>query len=111
MKYVEISADLLKCNVAILNDTTALDDFLQKILKQSGMTIVNEVKHTFKPQGVSLMYVLAESHLLFETWPENEAAVLHVSLCEDKDPSDIVTQIAAHVDCDDIKINEIIHEF
>jgi S-adenosylmethionine decarboxylase len=34
------------------------------------LTIVNSFIHRFEPHGVSLVLVIAESHLAIHTWPE-----------------------------------------
>jgi len=47
------------------------------------LTKVNEFVHPFIPYGVTLIYVLSESHLAIHTWPERK--VLHIDLvtCSD----------------------------
>lgn len=42
------------------------------------LTKVNEFVHPFSPYGITLVYVLSESHLAIHTWPERK--VLHIDL-------------------------------
>lgn len=42
------------------------------------LTKVNEFIHPFSPYGLTLVYVLSESHLAIHTWPERK--VLHIDL-------------------------------
>ena len=46
-----------------------------------GLTIVREVVHPFSPHGMTLLYVLAESHLALHTWPEERFVALELFTC------------------------------
>ena len=48
-----------------------------------GATIVQTVFHSFNPQGVSGVVVIAESHLAIHTWPEYGHAAVDVFTCGD----------------------------
>ncbi len=42
----------------------------ENILKVTKVTVLEKAIHEFKPQGLTAMYLLAESHLSLHTWPE-----------------------------------------
>lgn len=42
----------------------------EEILKVTKVTVLEKAVHEFKPQGITAMYLLAESHLSLHTWPE-----------------------------------------
>ena len=50
----------------------------QEIIKSLALTVVKKTSHFFYPQGVTLAYILSESHLLIHTWPEFNT--IHVDL-------------------------------
>jgi S-adenosylmethionine decarboxylase proenzyme len=52
--------------------------------------VVASVFHPFKPQGVSGVVVIEESHLSIHTWPEHGYAAVDFFTCGNGDP------IAAH---------------
>ena len=64
-----------------------LDDFqgIQRASRDAcaaaNLTVVDLVAHRFSPQGVSVVVVLAESHLSIHTWPELGYAAVDVYSC------------------------------
>ena len=49
--------------------------------RASGLEIVGDVFHQFKPQGVTGTVLLAESHLAIHTWPEAGFVTVDVYVC------------------------------
>ena len=66
----------------LLNRKSILDDLLAKISRIASLNIVAKAGHEFKPQGISLAYVLSESHIAIHTWPENGTAYIVLSTCK-----------------------------
>lgn len=54
---------------------------LEKMLLQSGFTIINKVEHFFEGQGYTGLWLLAESHLAIHTFPENGKVYIEISSC------------------------------
>jgi len=74
-------------------DRTKLDDeaFLRRqavaAARAMGATIVGVHSHRYQPQGVSVVIILAESHLSLHTWPEFDLASIDIFVCNpDTDP-------------------------
>lgn len=63
---------------AILSDIGVLTDKLNSIAKQLELTVVNTFSHQFNPYGLSIILVVAESHMAVHTWPEHN--YLHIDL-------------------------------
>src|SRR3990167_3714614 len=53
----------------------------QKIIKSLALTVVKKTSHLFYPQGVTLAYILSESHLLIHTWPEFNTIHIDLVIC------------------------------
>jgi S-adenosylmethionine decarboxylase len=52
-----------------------------------GSKIVKKVTHKFSPTGVTVILILAETHISIHTWPESQYAALDVFICnENVDP-------------------------
>jgi len=68
-------------------DQNKLDDlnFIEKTLKQaaedSGAKIIFSKFHHFKPQGVTGVVGVEESHLSVHTWPQEGYAAVDIFLC------------------------------
>src|SRR5690606_15137706 len=76
--------DLYDCaNRELLDDKKALQQLFRETAEHLKCTIVNEVFHTFTPQGVSGVVVIAESHLSVHTWPELGYAAVDLYTCGD----------------------------
>lgn len=48
------------------------------VIKNLGLTVVGQNHFEFTPQGITLAYILSQSHLILHTWPELKT--LHVDL-------------------------------
>lgn len=64
-----------------LNDVALLEAMCKDVVKGSGLTIMNYQTHQFEPYGVTMLFLLAESHLSIHTWPENNCLSMDVHSC------------------------------
>ena len=55
--------------------------FFFNALKKSNFTVISEHCHEFEPQGLSGVYVLAESHFTFHIWVEYNFVSIDVYWC------------------------------
>ena len=75
--------ELYQCDHMKLNDEAFIRTTLTSSAKISGATLLNLVTHSFKPQGVTGLALLAESHISIHTWPEIGYAAIDVFTCGD----------------------------
>ena len=52
------------------------EKLVYKIAKVAKVTVLEISKYKFEPQGFTLVALLAESHISFHTFPENEIITL-----------------------------------
>jgi S-adenosylmethionine decarboxylase len=64
-----------------LNDEEYLRQATLNIVKETKMTLLGIQSHKLDPQGVSVVALLAESHLSIHTWPEHGSALIDVFTC------------------------------
>ena len=64
-----------------LNDKAFIQRALEDAARACGATVVNSMFHTFSPQGVTGVVLLAESHISIHTWPEMGYAAVDVFTC------------------------------
>tara|TARA_B110000208_G_C11764674_1_gene428172 strand:- start:266 stop:1492 length:1227 start_codon:yes stop_codon:yes gene_type:complete len=67
----------------ILNNYEMLKKILHIIVKLYKLTIVSESFKIFKPQGVTINILLAESHITIHTWPEKGKCCIDLFSCSD----------------------------
>ncbi|MBI4100094.1 S-adenosylmethionine decarboxylase [Candidatus Microgenomates bacterium] len=60
------------------NSVRIIEGLAEAIVGSLGLNVVNKLSHAFSPQGVTLVYVLSESHLAIHSWPE--LGTIHVDL-------------------------------
>jgi S-adenosylmethionine decarboxylase len=61
-------------------------DLIEIAAESSGATILQTISKKFEPQGVTIVSLLAESHISIHTWPEEGKAACDVYTCGDSQP-------------------------
>ncbi len=54
---------------------------LRRLCADAVLHVVNRVRHEFTPHGLTVLFVLRESHLAYSSWPERRYAILDLFLC------------------------------
>ena len=73
--------ELYQCDHARLNDEAFIRTSITSSAKIAGATLMNLVTHSFKPQGVTGLALLAESHISIHTWPESNYSAVDIFTC------------------------------
>jgi S-adenosylmethionine decarboxylase proenzyme len=90
--------ELYGCDRARLDDDEFLRTLCVAAAEAMGATVVGVHAHRFQPMGVSVVVVLAESHLALHTWPEHAIASLDVFVCNHStDPRAAMVHMARHL--------------
>ena len=83
--------ELIDCDAALLNDIEYLRKVVSDTARQIGATVIKDSFYQFTPQGVSIVVIIAESHISLHTWPEYGFAAVDVFTCGDViDPKNAV---------------------
>ncbi len=78
--------NLYGCPFHLLDD---LDHIVATLIQAAGLcqaTILNVASHKFDPQGVTVLIMLAESHISLHSWPDTGSAACDVYTCSEVDP-------------------------
>jgi len=67
----------------LIYDNKRLMKICDKCLEYSGVTILNKMSHEFEPQGLTMLYLLTESHFSIHTWPEKNQLRIDLYSCSD----------------------------
>lgn len=87
--------NLYGCPFKLLDDPAILTDLLENAAYASGAQVIQSIHKRFKPQGVTVLTLLSESHISIHTWPEDGNAAVDVFTCGDCNPKigcDIIIQ-------------------
>lgn len=100
--------DITGCPPDRLNDDELVTFFACEAAEKAGATIIDVMVHKFQPQGVTVLLLLAESHLSIHTWPELGQAAIDVYTCGDKaDPDIAVCHLIQALDATQFGLNRI----
>ena len=66
--------------ISDVNSKTLKSRF-DRIIKQSGFTVLNFCEHFFQPHGYTALWLLGESHVALHTFPEEDKTYIELSSC------------------------------
>ena len=69
------------CDCAILDDLECVTSLMREAAVAAGATVVAEAFHRYRPQGVTGVLVIEESHFSVHTWPEHGYAAVDFYTC------------------------------
>jgi len=75
--------DFVNISSLDLDDLTEVDKVLRQCIIDCEATIVSTQVKKFEPQGLSILYLLSESHFSIHTWPEFKACAIDFYHCGD----------------------------
>jgi S-adenosylmethionine decarboxylase len=78
--------NLYGCPFDLLDNERFLLDLIEIAAESSGATILQTISKKFEPQGVTIVSLLAESHISIHTWPEEGKAACDVYTCGNSQP-------------------------
>lgn len=65
----------------LLDDLAGIRAAFEEAVEVCGANVLNRFSHQFLPQGVTIVYALAESHLSIHTFPESGSCAIDVYTC------------------------------
>ncbi|NPA23429.1 MAG: adenosylmethionine decarboxylase [Crenarchaeota archaeon] len=79
---MHVYGNLKRCNAELLKSEEYLRKVVEDAAKIGNMTLITIMTHKFgKDSGVSVVAIVAESHISIHTWPEYEYATVDVYTC------------------------------
>jgi S-adenosylmethionine decarboxylase len=77
----EIVADFHGCKFEIIDSLEYMKASCETAAKMSGAKILSIQCHKFKPQGLTILIALSESHLTIHTSPEHGVLNMNIYTC------------------------------
>ena len=79
----QILIEFYDCQNEVLTDRNRIRQYMLEAAYHAGATVISDTFHHFKPDGVSGVVIIAESHISIHTWPEHRYAAVDVFTCGD----------------------------
>ncbi len=76
-------ASYLDCDVRAMTDLEGLLHAMDEAVAASGATILERAPYVFPPNGLTVAYLLSESHASLHTYPEHSACFVDLFTCGD----------------------------
>lgn len=91
----------------LLDDLAGIRTAFEEAVEACGATVLNRFSHQFHPQGVTIVYALAESHLSIHTFPENGCCAIDVYTCGSMNSMDAMKVLIEHFKPIEVSIQEV----
>ena len=66
------------------NSLEFVEELSENIISDLDLRVVKKMSHTFSPTGITLGYILSQSHLLIHTYPEDGVIHVDLAMCSDR---------------------------
>ena len=66
------------------NSLEFVENLAESIVSDLGLKVVKKVTHVFSPTGITLGYILSQSHLVIHTYPEDGVIHVDLAMCSDR---------------------------
>lgn len=86
-------ASYLACDLRAISDLDALIKAMDEAVRASGATILNQTPYVFPPNGLTIVYLLSESHASLHTYPECGACFVDLFTCGNRCSAEKFDQI------------------
>ena len=104
----QILIEFYDCQSEILTDRNQVRQYMLEAARHAGATVISDTFHQFKPNGISGVVVIAESHISIHTWPEYRYAAVDVFTCGDSvDPWGVPLYLQAKLQAENVSSMEI----
>ena len=68
-------------NKELLNDINQIKQVLDTICEKENYSILGRLEHEFEPEGLTILYLLSESHISIHTFPEKAYIAFDLYTC------------------------------
>lgn len=87
-----VIADLYHLEGPILNDIKILKTLILKGVSKSRATVISDLHFQFSPMGITILLLLAESHVSLHTYPTQQAAFFDSFTCGEECNPEVILE-------------------
>ncbi|MFX0102839.1 MAG: adenosylmethionine decarboxylase, partial [Candidatus Hodarchaeota archaeon] len=75
-----------RCDVSkeVLNDVNTMKGLFLEAIKRCNTEIIKTDFHEFSPEGITLIAILADSHAVLHSWPEEKFVMVEIFTCGER---------------------------
>ena len=77
----QLLVDVWNLHPLFLDDVETINSIMHRVLKERGISILTHSAQKFPRQGLTITYLLSESHAAVHTWPESGFAAFDFLTC------------------------------
>ena len=90
-------------NIQLLNSIDSIKEIFNTICYNYDFTVLKTIEHEFEISGITLIYMLSESHISIHTFPERNYAAIDIYTCReyetDKEYNEIYSYLVNMFQC------------
>lgn len=90
-----VLGELYGVEADLLNDADMLAKVLKEGIEAANATLCDTISKKFDPQGVTILMLIAESHVSIHTYPERNAIFFDAFTCGESNPEIIADKLTA----------------
>ena len=94
-------------NLTLLGNMAEIQKRLDNICDKYEYVVLNKVVHQFDPIGITVLYLLSESHISIHTFPEKNYLAFDIYTCRQYDDNTAYNQIYEYIITEFDAIREI----
>jgi S-adenosylmethionine decarboxylase len=91
----------------LLNTLEPLLEVMTNGINRANMTILNIFSHTFTPQGLTILFALAESHVSLHSFPEEGCLSFDAYTCGTANPKIIVIELLKYLNSENYRLRQL----
>ena len=91
----------------LLNTLDPLLEVMTQGINRANMTILNIFSHKFSPQGLTILFALAESHVSLHSFPEEGCLTFDAYTCGSANPKIIVIELLNYLNSENYKLRHL----
>lgn len=91
----------------LLDDLDGIREAFEEAVEACEATVLNRFSHRFHPQGVTIVYALAESHISIHTFPESGSCAIDVYTCGNMDSKKGMRVLIDHFNPIEVSMQEV----
>ena len=76
-------------NMGLLGSLEQIQKLMDEICEEHRFTILQKTHHQFEPQGITILYLLSESHFSIHTFPEHNYAAIDLYTCRQYESNEV----------------------
>jgi S-adenosylmethionine decarboxylase len=80
-------------NMTYLESMDKMHELLEDICTKYDFSILAKAQHQFEPQGLTILYMLSESHISIHTFPEKRYLALDIYTCREYEDDSVYLEI------------------